>query len=106
MAKYLITATYTVDGVKGLLKEGGSKRKASVQKAIEGIGGKLEGFYFTFGEKDAVVVCDLPDTASAVALSLVVNASGAAHTSTTPLISVEDVDAACKKSVSYRAPGA
>ena len=106
MPKYLIQASYTADGVKGVLQDGGSGRRAAAQKAIQGLGGKLEAFYFTFGERDAVLICDLPDTAAAMALSLTVNASGAVKASTTPLISVEEVDAACKKSVAYRAPGA
>ncbi len=105
MAKYLIKASYTAEGTKGLVKEGGSGRRATVQKMVEGLGGKLETFYFTYGETDVVLICDLPDAASAIAISLTVNATGAVHASTTPLISVEDVDAACKKSVGYRAPG-
>jgi uncharacterized protein with GYD domain len=77
-----------------------------VQKAVEGLGGRVESFYFAFGRADAFVIIDLPDTVSALALSLVVNTSPAVRASTTPLISVEDMDAAAKKSVSYRAPGA
>lgn len=106
MAKFLIQGAYTTDGVKGLLKEGGSGRKAAVQKALDGLGGKLESIYFTFGSDDVIVICDLPDTVTGLALSLVVNASGAVRVSTTPLISVEDVDAASKKVVNYRPAGA
>lgn len=106
MPKYLVQATYTTDGVKGLLKEGGSGRKASVDKAVGALGGKVESFYYAFGETDAFVVVDVPDTATVVALSLAVNASGAVKSTVTPLITVEEVDAACKKTVGYRAPGA
>jgi uncharacterized protein with GYD domain len=105
MAKFLVQASYTADGVKGLIKEGGSSRKASVQKAVEGLGGKVDGFYYAFGETDAVVILDVPDATTAVAVSLAVNASGAVRTNLTPLISVEEIDAACKKSVGYRPPG-
>src|SRR5947208_12299798 len=35
MAKYLITGSYTTDGTKGLLVEGGSARKAAVEKALQ-----------------------------------------------------------------------
>ena len=105
MAKYLIKASYTAEGVKGLAKEGGSSRRALVQKMVEGLGGKLETFYFSYGESDVVLICDLPDAASAIAISLAVNAAGAVHASTTPLISVDELDAARKKSVGYRAPG-
>lgn len=106
MAKFLIRGTYTAEGAKGLIKEGGSGRRAAVQKALEGLGGKLECFYYTFGADDVVVICDVPDVNSGLALSLAVNASGAVRISTTPLLSVEDVDAAAKKAVSYRPAGA
>jgi uncharacterized protein with GYD domain len=106
MAKFLIQGTYTSEGANGLIKEGGTGRKAAVQKALEALGGKLDSFYFTFGVADVVVVCDMPDTITGMALSLAVNASGAVRISTTPILSVEEVDAACKKAVSYRPAGA
>ena len=105
MAKFLIQGSYTAEGAKGLIKEGGSGRKAAVQKALEALGGKLDSMYYMFGAGDVVVICDMPDTISGLALSLAVNASGAVRISTTPLLSVEDVDAACKKTVSYRPAG-
>lgn len=106
MAKYLIKASYAAKGARGLLKDGGSARRAAVQQATSAIGGRVESFYFAFGEDDAYVTVDVPDTVSAVALSLAVNASGAVRIRTVPLITVEEVDAAAHKSVSYRAPGA
>ena len=106
MAKYLIKGSYTAEGTKGLLKEGGSKRAAVVQKVIEGLGGKLEAFYFTFGDADVVLIMDLPDAAAAAAFGVTVNATGAVQASTTPLLSPQEIDQACKKSVKYRAPGA
>jgi uncharacterized protein with GYD domain len=105
MAKYLIKSSYTLEGTKGLLKEGGSGRKAAVAQMIQGMGGKLEAFYYAFGEPDVYLIVDVPDQTSAVAMSLVVNSRGGARISTTPLITPEEIDAACKKSVSYRAPG-
>jgi uncharacterized protein with GYD domain len=105
MAKFLIKGSYTADGAKGLIKEGGTGRKAAVQKALEGLGGKLESIYYTFGADDVIVICEVPDAISALALSLAVNASGAVRISTTPLLSVEDVDAACKKTIGYRPAG-
>jgi len=105
MAKYLITGSYTVEGTKGLLKEGGSARKAVVEKALHGLGGTLEALYFTYGETDVMVIIDVPDAVSALALSLTVNASGAVNIRTAPLLTVGEVDAACKKSVAYRGAG-
>jgi uncharacterized protein with GYD domain len=105
MPKYLITASYTSEGTKGLLAEGGSGRKSVVQKAVQGLGGKLEAMYFAYGDDDVVLIVDMPDAASGLALSLAANASGTARVRTTPLLTVEEVDAACKTSVSYRGAG-
>ncbi|MEO8682310.1 MAG: GYD domain-containing protein [Vicinamibacterales bacterium] len=106
MAKFLISGSYTAEGAKGLMKEGGSGRKAVVQKALEGLGGKIESIYYTFGAADVIVICDVPDAVSALALSIAANSSGTVRISTTPLLSVEEVDAACKKTTAYRGAGA
>jgi uncharacterized protein with GYD domain len=106
MSKYLIKVAYTAEGTRGLVKEGGTARRAAVQKLTEGLGGKVEAFYFAYGEHDAYVVIDIADQASGLALSMAVNASGAVRASTIPLLTPEEVDAASKKSVPYRAPGA
>jgi uncharacterized protein with GYD domain len=106
MAKYLVKADYKSKGTQGVIKEGGSGRRAAVKHAVEALGGKLESFYFAYGDIDAYVICDLPDPISAIALSLAVNGTGAVTVGTIPLITPEDVDAAAKKAVAYRAPGA
>jgi uncharacterized protein with GYD domain len=105
MAKYLIEASYTSEGAKGLLKDGGSKRRQAAEQAIKAGGGKLEAFYFAFGARDAFVIVDAPDHATIVATSLAINASGAVRTRTTVLLSPEEVDQATKKGVKYTAPG-
>jgi uncharacterized protein with GYD domain len=105
MAKYLIEARYTTEGAKGVAREGGSGRRAAVAKMAEGLGGKLESFYFAFGEVDAYVVVDFPDGVSAAAAVLAINQTGAVGVKTVVLISPEDMDKAAKKSVEYRAPG-
>lgn len=106
MPKYLISGSYTADGAKGLLKDGGSKRRAVVKNLTEKLGGKLEFFYFAFGKSDFYVVCDLPDASAAAAVSLTVGASGAARSNTTVLLTPEEIDGATKKAVDYRPPGA
>src|SRR5262245_38718526 len=106
MPKYLYEASYTLDGAKGLLKDGGTKRRAAVDTLVKGLGGKVEAFYFAYGENDAYVIVDLPDSATATAVSLAVAASGAVRVKTVVLITPEEVDQAVKKTVSYRPPGA
>lgn len=105
MSKYLIQGSYTEAGVKGLLKEGGSGRRAAVDQLATSIGGKVESFYYTFGLDDFAVVVDVPSHVDAVALSLAANASGALKARLTPLITIEEMDQATKKTVNYRAPG-
>jgi uncharacterized protein with GYD domain len=106
MPKYLIQASYTAEGAKGLAKDGGSKRRAVVQKVVEGLGGKLESFYFVLGRYDAIVIADLPDAVSVASFTVSVGASGAAQCSSTELLSVEQMDKACQKQTGYKAPGA
>jgi uncharacterized protein with GYD domain len=105
MAKYLIRAKYTLSGTKGLMKKGGSSRRAAVEQMVTGVGGKLESFHFAFGDTDVFVIADLPDAKSAAAVSLAVNVAGGAQVTTTPLMTPEEMDEACKKSVRYRPPG-
>jgi uncharacterized protein with GYD domain len=106
MPKFMIKASYTPDGARGLLKEGGSARKAQVEKIVSGFGGKVEAFYYAYGDADVYAIIDLPDAATGIAFSLAVNGSGGVRLATIPLITPEEIDAASKKSVTYRAPGA
>jgi uncharacterized protein with GYD domain len=105
MPKYLVQVNYVGDGIKGLLKEGGTSRRAAIDKLFKSMGGTLEVFYYAFGDRDAYIIADLPDNVTAAALVLTVNATGAASCKTTVLITPEEVDAAAKKTVSYRPPG-
>ena len=105
MAKYLIQGNYVGDGIAGLMQEGGSKRRDAAQAAVESVGGTLDSMYYAFGDTDVYAICDMPDAASAAAVSLLISSSGAVEISLTPLLTVEDLDAAAQKTPSYRAPG-
>jgi uncharacterized protein with GYD domain len=106
MAKFLGKARYTAEGTQGLLKDGGSGRADTVAKLVKKLGGKMESFYFAYGATDAYVIVDLPDDATALALSLAVNASGKTIIEMVPLVTPKQMDEATKKTVNYRAPGA
>ena len=106
MAKYLLEASYTQAGVQGIIKEGGSSRRDFIGKLLADLGGTLEAFYFAFGESDVVAIADLPDHEAASAISMAVGASGAVRVTTTVLLEPEQIDAATKRTVQYRAPGA
>ena len=105
MAKYLITASYTADGAKGVLKDGGTKRRQAAEQVIKSAGGKLEAFYFAFGAHDAYIIVDAPDHATVAAAAIAVNATGAVQASTTVLLTPEEIDQAIKKGVTYHPPG-
>ena len=106
MPKFLWHVSYTAQGAQGLQKDGGSARRAAVQRLTEQAGGKLEAFYFALGEADAYVIADLPDLNSAMAISVAVNGAGGAQLRTVPLLTPEEMDSAVKKTVDYRPPGA
>ncbi len=106
MGKYMFHTTYTGKGLVGLLKEGGSRRRAALTQTIEGMGGSVEGLYYAFGDTDLYIIADLPDDATATAVSLNIANAGALNVRATVLITPETVDEAVKKKVPYRPPGA
>ncbi len=106
MPKYLIQASYTADGLKGLLREGGTKRRTAVQQLVESVGGKLETMYFGFGSDDVHIIIDAPDNVAVAAATLTAGAAGAATSMrTSVLLSPEDIDRASEKTVRYQPPG-
>ena len=105
MSKYLIEVRYQAEGVKGLLKDGGSKRRQVAEQALNSVGARVEAFYFAFGDVDAYVLCDAPDQAALLAASMAINASGAVRLKTIVLLTPEEMDRAAKTTVTYRAPG-
>jgi uncharacterized protein with GYD domain len=106
MPKYMIEASYTLEGIRGVQGAGGSARREAVSKVAESVGGTLEAFYFAFGDRDVYSIVDLPDNEAAAAVALTVNASGAVNIKTTVLMTPAEVDAAARRSVDYRPPGA
>jgi uncharacterized protein with GYD domain len=105
MPKYLVTASYTAEGAKGLLKDGGSKRRQAIESAIKAVGGRIESFYFAFGEHDVYVIVDAPDNVAIAAMTVAVGAAGGATTRTTVLLTPEEIDQATKKRPNYTPPG-
>jgi uncharacterized protein with GYD domain len=106
MAKYLIKASYTADGLKGVMKAGGTSRVKAVERAIQGVGGSLESFYFAFGRDDVYVTVDAPDNAAAMAMAAAVGSSGAIDDyETVVLLTPSEVDQAMGIAVDYAPPG-
>src|SRR6185436_4744262 len=106
MPKYLVSVSYTAEGAKGVRKDGGTKRRHVASKAVEGVGGKVEAFYFALGEHDVFLIADMPDNIAVAALSLAVSATGGARVRTTALMTAEEMDHASQKKTPYKAPGA
>ena len=105
MPKYLVQSRLAPAGVQGLLKEGGAGRRAAIEKTAASVGGKVEAYYYAFGQTDLFIILDMPDNVSMAAASLVANASGASTVSVTVLLTVEEIDTAAKMHPSYRPPG-
>lgn len=105
MAKYLIQASYTLDGIKAVKSSGGSERRKAVEEAIKSVGGSLESFYFAFGDADVYVIADVPGNVEAAAIGLAVCGGGGARTKTVVLLTPEEMDQAARQSIGYRPPG-
>jgi uncharacterized protein with GYD domain len=106
MAKFLFKVRYTSEGLEGVVKAGGSKRRAAADDLAKNLGGSVESFHFAFGEDDAYVICDLPDNKAAATLAMTVSASGRVSLSTVPLLTVDEVDAiAAGRMPEYSPPG-
>jgi uncharacterized protein with GYD domain len=105
MPKYLLRASYTAEGIKGVVKDGGTKRQAAARSLVESLGGKLEAFYYAFGETDIFAIVELPDNASAASASMTIGGTGAVTGNITVLLTPADLDQAVKKSGQYTAPG-
>ena len=105
MAKYLIEASYTAEGLKGVLKEGGTGRREAVSAALKSMGGRVESMYYAFGDTDVYVIVEAPDNVTVAALAMGIAATGTVALKTTVLLTVEEIDQAAKKTLSYRAAG-
>jgi uncharacterized protein with GYD domain len=105
MPKYLIEATYTAEGLRGLTKDKAAGRRKAVEEGLTAIGGKLECMYYAFGDADVILICDCPDAASAAGFAIAVGASGAVKSKTTPLLTIEEIDSGLSKNIKYQAPG-
>ena len=104
MTKIMWTGSYTAEGTKGVIAEGGTSRKAAIEKMMTSVGGTLECMYFSFGTDDLVLIADVPDNVAAASVALTVAAGGAAHGRLTVLLTPDEIDRAAKKSPNYRAP--
>lgn len=105
MARFMYIGSYTAQGAKGVLKDGGTKRRQAAEQVIASVGGSVESFYFGFGKVDFFVTFDAPSAAAAAAVALTVGGSGAVSGRTVPIITAEEMDDAAKMSPTYTPPG-
>ena len=105
MPKIMWSGSYTQQGTKGVISDGGTKRREAIEKMLTSMGGRLECLYFSFGSDDVMLIADVPDNVSAAAIGLAVAASGSVHGRMTILLTPEEIDQATRRSPAYRAPG-
>ena len=105
MSRYLFEASYTPEGVNGIMKAGAASRVSALRDLCAGLGGTLVSFDFAFGDVDAFVIVELPDDEAAAAAAFTVGSSAAVSVKTIKLLTVEEADAAIARSVEYRPPG-
>ncbi len=100
---YLVQASYRGEGVEGLRREGGTGRRDAVAQACARMGGRLDAFYFSFGEHDVVAIVDLPNSVTASELALIMAGDAVDHT-TTVLVAPEAIDEAASARSRYASP--
>lgn len=106
MPKYLVAATYSPEGMRGVLREGGSERRKMIADIAANLGGELESFYYAFGTDDVYSVVDLPDNTTAAAMAMHISAGGMVKTRVTVLLTPEEVDQSARTKMYFRPPGA
>jgi uncharacterized protein with GYD domain len=106
MPKYLIVAKYSPEGMKGLLREGGSARRSMIADIAKNLDGELETFYYAFGEHDVYSIVDLPDNVHAAALATHITAGGMVTCTVTVLLTPDEMDKAARTKMFFRPPGA
>lgn len=109
MAKYVILFGLTSDSLAGFIQQP-EDRRAPVSKLAEAVGGRLESYYWMFGQYDGLAIFECPDAASAATLALAAAGTGSfRHFETHELIEAEDLVGILKRvqqvSPSYRPPG-
>jgi uncharacterized protein with GYD domain len=102
--RYLVRAALTTEGLKNLQKQPPTALKAAVAKFNESVGGKLEFWYFDYGENTAYSVVTFPDEVAAATVQATSNAAGFARVTFRPLLSAEEMDRALSKVSGVRAP--
>jgi uncharacterized protein with GYD domain len=102
--RYLFRAAFTVDGMQNLQKQSATAFKAGVAKVFDSVGGKLESWYFDYGDSTAYGFVDYPDEIAAATAQASVNAGGFARVTYRPVLSAEDADKALARSVATRPP--
>ena len=106
MPHYLFRASYSQDGLRGVLKEGAASRVGAVQTLVQSLGGRVESCYWAFGADDFIMIAELPDNQAAAAAATTVGASGTGSITTTVLLTADEIDEARGRRGAYRAPGA
>ncbi|MET1058378.1 MAG: GYD domain-containing protein [Nocardioides sp.] len=106
MSKYLIKASYSPEGIKGVMAKGGTARVDAIQKLTAGMGGTLESCYFAFGGDDLYAIIEAPSHEAMAAVAGTVTGTGALSAyETVVLLTAEQIDAAANMTVEYSPPG-
>lgn len=87
MPHYMYQATYTPESWAAQVKNPQNRVEVVGRQMCEAVGGKYVGAWLCFGDYDLVLIADVPDNESMVAIALAVAAGGAIKASkTTPLM--------------------
>lgn len=107
MAKYLIKASYSPEGIRGVMAKGGSARADAIEKLASSVGGTVDGVYFSFGPHDLYAIVDAPGHEAMAAIAGTVGQTGALSSyETVVLLTPAQIDEAANMKIDYSPPGA
>jgi uncharacterized protein with GYD domain len=106
MPKYMIKASYSPEGITGVMAKGGTARKTAIDKLVSDVGGSVESFYFAFGGDDVFVIVEAPSHEAMAAVAGTVTKTGVlSKYETVVLLTAEQIDSAASMTVDYTVPG-
>ncbi len=107
MPLYLSRFSYTPETWARLIQNP-EDRRAAAKSYIEAVGGRLHGFWYSFGTHDGHTLWEAPDNVSIAAVALAITAGGALSSlETTVLMTVDETLEALRKAeqIQYKKPG-
>ena len=105
MPHYMFRATYSQQGIQGVIKDGAASRVAAVEAMAGSVGGRILAAYWAFGDTTSSRSRSCRTTRRRWRSRRPSGRAGTAGVTTTVLLTAAEVDEALARKTTYRAPG-